>query len=224
LIYWTLFGSNLGALARVYGTDKGVHAYAQHYKTHFGSLRRQELNILEIGIGGFKDELGGGSLRMWRTYFRRANVFGIDIYDKSANDERRIKTFKGSQTDDTFLETVRQTIGRVDIVIDDGSHRNEDVLHTFKFLFPRMSENGIYVIEDTQTSYWPSAGGSSDDLNRSDTTMGFLKRLTDGLNHCEYQIEAYRRSYFDGHIVAMHFYHNIVFIQKGLNDGGASLR
>jgi len=223
LIYRLLFGSNLKALASIYGTDKwGAHWYAQHYETHFASLRRKSLNILEIGIGGAKDELGGDSLRMWRTYFPKGNVFGIDIYDKSANDESRIKTLRGSQVDNSFLESVIERIGKIDIVIDDGSHKNEHVLHTFKFLFPRMSENGIYVIEDTQTSYWPSYGGSSDDLNRSDTTMGFLKHLTDGLNYCEYRIKDYKPSYFDKHIVAMHFYQNIVFIQKGLNSEGSN--
>jgi len=214
-----LFGSNIKALAFIYGTDKwGSHWYAQHYETHFALLRRKKLNVLEIGVGGSKDELGGASLRMWRTYFPKSNLFGIDIYDKSANNERRIKTLSGSQVDDGFLERVVENIGKIDIIIDDGSHRNDHVLHTFKFLFPKMSENGIYVIEDTLTSYWPHYGGSSEDLNRLDTTMGFLKQLTDGLNYCEYRIKDYKPSYFDKNIVAIHFYHNIVFIQKGLNN------
>ncbi|MDQ2694540.1 MAG: class I SAM-dependent methyltransferase, partial [Pseudomonadota bacterium] len=93
-------------------------------------------------------------------------------------------------------------------------------LHTFKFLFPRINETGFYVIEDTQNSYWRSSGGSSDDLNSPDTSMGFLKQLVDGLNHVEYEKQDYVPNYFDLHIVAMHFYHNIVFIQKGLNNEG----
>jgi cephalosporin hydroxylase len=133
-------------------------------------------------------------------------------------DERRIKTFKGSQVDDDFLDSVIKEIGQIDIVIDDGSHINEHVIHTFKFLFPRINCKW-YVIEDVQTSYWPGDyGGMSKDLNNPDTIMGFFKHLLDGLNHVEYKIEGYQPTYFDRHIIAMHLYHNMIFIQKGSND------
>jgi|ERR1044071_3181138 demethylmacrocin O-methyltransferase len=219
-LYRIFIGSNLKALATIYGTDKwGTHWYAQHYETHFAPLRRKRLNILEIGIGGYDDpQAGGNSLRAWRTYFPKSRIYGIDIHDKSLHDERRIKTFRGSQVDEDFLAEVLKTIGRVDIVIDDGSHENEHVLCTFKYLFPRLSENGIYVIEDTQTSYWQSFGGSSDDLHRPDTTMGFLKALVDGLNYAQFEKEAYEPNYYDKHLTAIHFYHNIVFLQKGTNN------
>ena len=220
LVYRMFMGSNLRDLATVYGTDKWCqHWYAQHYETHFALLRRKQLNVLEIGIGGYKHpDLGGGSLRMWRTYFPNSRIYGIDIHDKSLHDERRIKTFRGSQTDEHFLEKVLKTIKRVDIIIDDGSHLNEHVLFTFKFLFPRLSEKGIYVIEDTQTSYWHKYGGSSESLNRLDTTIGFLKSLIDGLNYIEFEKDKYEPSYYDRHIFAMYFYHNIVFVQKGVNN------
>lgn len=225
-VYRTFIGSNLKALATVYGTDKWCgHWYAQHYETHFAPLRRKQLNILEIGIGGFKDpESGGRSLRMWRTYFPKSRIFGIDIHDKSLHNERRIKTFRGSQADESFLEEVLKEIQRVDIIIDDGSHQNEHVLATFKFLFPRLNEAGIYVIEDTQTSYWRQYSGSSDNLNSPDTTMGFLKSLIDGINYAEFEKEKYEPGYYDRHIVAMHFYHNMVFIQKGINNEGSNIR
>ncbi|MDJ0691820.1 MAG: hypothetical protein QNJ41_25375 [Xenococcaceae cyanobacterium MO_188.B32] len=224
-IYQILFGSNLKVLSLIYNSDKwGTHWYAKHYETHLAHLRKKKLNILEIGIGGYKDpQDGGGSLRMWRTYFPKSRIFGIDIEDKSCHDERRIKTFKCSQVDDDALEKVLEEIGQIDIVIDDGSHINEHIIHTFKFLFPKLSENGIYVIEDLQTSYWQSFGGSSDNLNRSDTAMGFLKQLTDGLNYAEYRLKNYEPTYFDKNIVAIHFYHNIVFIQKGLNNEDSNI-
>jgi hypothetical protein len=38
------------------------------------------------------------------------------------------------------------------------------------------------------------------------------------MNHIEYARPDYMPSYFDQHIVAMHFYHNLVFIYKGHND------
>ena len=220
IVHRLFFGRNLKALALLCGTDKwGGHQYAQHYANMFSPLRKKRLNILEIGIGGYDDPmLGGGSLRMWRTYFPKSRIYGIDIHDKSMHDERRIKTLKGSQVDEDFLTKVIETIGHIDIIIDDGSHLNEHVIKTFSFLFPKLQENGIYVVEDTQTSYWNEYGGTSEDLSRQDTSMGFLKQLVDGINYTEYKKENYEPSYYDKHIVGMHFFHNIVFIEKGQNS------
>jgi demethylmacrocin O-methyltransferase len=224
LVYRLLFGRSLRSLAVAYGSDKwGDHWYAQHYETHFRALRRRRLSILEIGIGGDTGpESGGGSLRMWRTYFPKSRIYGIDIHDKRPHDERRIKTFIGSQVDEAFLEQVLSAMGTPDIIIDDGSHRNEHIVQSLLFLFPRLAPNGIYAIEDVQTSYWAEMGGSSEDLDRRDTAMGFLKSLTDGLNHAEFDRDGYVPTEFDKHIVAMHFYHSLVFIQKGVNDEGSS--
>lgn len=225
IVFRLIFGTNLKALAAIYGSDKwGSHWYAQHYERHLSSLRRKKLKILEIGIGGYEDpQAGGESLRMWRTYFPYSQIFGIDICDKHVHDEPRIKTFQGSQVDEEFLAEVVRKIGAIDLVIDDGSHLNEHVLRTFRFLFPRMSTNGLYVIEDTQTSYWPNSGGASLDFNRSDTTVGFLKSLVDGVNYAEFDRPNYSPTYYDRHITAIHFYHNVVFIQKGLNNEGSNL-
>jgi hypothetical protein len=225
-VYRALIGSNLKALATVYHSDKwGAHWYSQHYETHFARLRRKRVNVLEIGIGGYEDpESGGGSLRMWRTYFPRGRIFGLDIFEKSCHQERRIKIFQGSQVDEAFLDDVVKSIGRIDIIIDDGSHLNEHVIRTFELLFPRMGENGFYVIEDTQTSYWHAYGGSSDDQNRAGNSIEFFKRLIDGLHYREYELENYHPSYYDRHIVSIHFYHNIIFIQKGLNDEESNIR
>jgi hypothetical protein len=222
LAYKIFFASNLKYLSVVYNTDKwGTHWYAQHYEKLFSPFRERKIKVLEIGIGGYDDpEDGGGSLRMWRTYFPKAQIYGIDIYDKTPHNEPRIKTFKGSQIDKDFLNQVLNEIGDIDIIIDDGSHENTHVLQTFHFLFPRLSANGIYVIEDTQTSYWSSFGGSSNftSFDGLDTTMRFLKKLVDGLNYAEFEIEDYVPSYCDMHIVAIHFFHNIVFIEKGINN------
>lgn len=229
LYYQTLFSSDLRKLALRFGTDKeGEHYYTQHYQRHFAPLRRRKLKVLEIGIGGYSyPEAGGQSLRMWKAFFPNSDIYGIDIHDKSYHDENRIKTFRGSQVDEGFLKSVLRQIGTPDIIIDDGSHLNEHVITTFKILFPALSSNGIYVVEDLQTSYWERVidtdWGGSKDLNASFTSMNFLKGLVDGLNHHEFTTSDYEPSYFDHHIVGMHFYHNLAFIQKGLNEEGSNI-
>jgi hypothetical protein len=188
------------------------------YERHFAPVRRRPLKILELGIGGYDTPAaGGGSLRMWETYFPRAEVVGVDIFDKTPHDGGRVRTFRGSQADEAFMREVVEKMGGIDIVIDDGSHMNEHVIASFKILFPLLDAAGIYVIEDTQSSYWESFGGSSTDLQRTDTSMGFVKDLLDGLNHEELREPRRAPGPFDKSIVSIHCYHNIVFLEKGRN-------
>lgn len=212
----------LDRLSIKHDTDKfNSHWYTRHYHHHFRHLRDRKISLLEIGVGGYGDATSGGnSLRMWKEYFRRASVYGIDIVEKIGLEEERIRLFAGSQTDMNFLDRVIAQTGPLDIVIDDGSHVNRDVILTFERLFPALKKNGIYVIEDTQTSYWSCLGfgGDSSDLSNPDTMMNFFKSLTDCLNHQEFVLPSYSPSYLDKHIVSIHFYHNIIFIQKGMND------
>ncbi len=216
LTHW----NNLDEIGRIYETDKIIgHYYTQHYDSHFKKMRYKKINLLEIGVGGYKNpKSGGDSLRMWKTYFPFAQIFGIDIYDKKPLEEKRIKIFQGSQIDFKFLDDVCKSAKSFDIIIDDGSHINEHVIETFKILFPKLNNGGIYVIEDTQTSYWKEFGGTSKDLKNEKTMMNFFKHLTDGLNHQEFQIANYEPGYFDKKIISIHFYHNLIFIYKGDNN------
>lgn len=212
-------GLNLSRLGKIYRSDKiGGHSYTVHYELHLKKFKYRRINLLEIGVGGYSDpNLGGNSLRMWKKYFPFGKIFSLDIYDKSSLQENRIKIFCGSQVDDNDLNRIVKEMGSIDIIIDDGSHINEHVIKTFNLLFPKLNDGGIYVIEDTQTSYWKEFGGDSDNLNNPKTIMNFFKNLTDSLNYKEFVKEDYEPTYFDKKIVSMHFYHNLIFIYKGNN-------
>lgn len=220
--YWLAanwYSHDLDKLAWVFDTDKWkVHRYTPRYATYFWPLRFKKLKIVEIGVGGYTDpRTGGNSLRMWKAYFPNSQIYGIDVYDKRALEEERIAIFQGDQTDAEFLKGVVKKIGVPDIIIDDGSHINAHVIRTFEVMFPLMSERGIYVVEDTQTSYWPQYGGDSTDLNAPSTSMGYFKSLINGLNHHELIHREGAPSYFDRHIVSIHFYRNLLFVFKGDN-------
>ena len=220
--YGIAYRNDLVKLGRAFGSDKATfHSYATHYQTHFRALKNQPLKILEIGIGGYENPMAGGeSLPMWKSYFPRARVFGIDIHDKSFHDEARVRTFVGSQIDKIFLRKVLEQVGVLDIIIDDGSHVNRHVIDTFSVLFPLLRQGGVYAIEDLQTSYWDNAvggWGGSRDLQAPHTSMNFLKRLVDGLNHQEFLDPLYEPTYFDQNITSVHFYHNLAIVYKGKN-------
>ena len=214
---------SLNELAVRYKTDKwGLHRYTQHYDRHLRHLRDKPVNVLEIGIGGYaREKAGGASLRMWHEYFRTATIVGLDIEDKSFVDQPGIRTYQGSQVDHDVLQRILDDTGEVQVIIDDGSHRPEHIRETFAYLFPRLAPNGIYAIEDTQTSYWPTWGGS-EQLGAPDTTMALVKDLIDGLNHEEFLDPTYRPTYVDLHVVSVHAYHNLVIIEKGNNVEGTN--
>ena len=208
-------------LATIYMTDKwNSHWYAQHYEDLLKGFRQKKINILEIGVGGYDDPMqGGNSLRMWHDYFPNGRIYGVDIFDKTPHNQRRIKTFCGSQTDPDFLDALVREIGTIDIVVDDGSHIGEHILFTFRHLFPHLSDQGFYVVEDTLTSYLEAFGGNVVDRNDLNTAMGYFKSLIDGINWEELGRE-YTPTYFNLNIKSISFYHNLIIIRKGANNEG----
>ena len=156
---------NFKKICYLYNTDKARTAFslAKNYDRYFSEVKNKNLKILEIGIGGHsKPHLGGSSLRALKRYFRNSRVYGIDLVDKKFHGRERITILQGSQFDINFLKSIEKEHGPFDIIIDDGSHYVEHQLFTFNTLFKNLSNNGIYIIEDVQTSYRKFFGGSTD--------------------------------------------------------------
>lgn len=216
----------LSELATEFGTDKfgEIHRYTPHYERQLGSLRDEEFVLLEIGIGGYnREQDGGASLRMWKSFFPKATIVGLDIEEKEFVREPRIIPYQGSQDDPDVFARIFAEVGVPLVVIDDGSHRVQHVLDSFRIVFPQLPDGAIYAIEDIQTSYWPDWGGS-EDLSSTETSMALVKRLLDGLNHEEFLSPAYEPTYTDRNVVALHAYHNLVLIEKGENAEGSLKR
>jgi Methyltransferase domain len=209
---------SLREIALETGTDKeGVHAYADAYERHLGHLRARPFTLLEIGVGGYADpNRGGASLRMWAAFFPAARIIGLDVEDKSRLAGDRITILRGDQGDRDFLERMALEHGPFDVVVDDGSHQSRHVVTSFEALFPHLADDGIYAIEDLQTSYWETFGGSSRP-DRRGTSMSMLLGLADGVNYAELDIPRYEPTYTDRWVRSVTFYHNLAFVQKGPN-------
>ncbi|KAA2262584.1 class I SAM-dependent methyltransferase [Solihabitans fulvus] len=216
---------DLGRLAAYYGTDKWgpLHQYTRRYEQHLSPWRDRRVTILEIGVGGYDDPQDGGeSLRMWKHYFPRAIVCGVDIVDKRALAEPRMPIFQADQSDRDSLLAVIDEIGRPDVIIDDGSHISAHVIASFEALFPYLRHDGLYFVEDLQTALWPFIfGGNEDDLTSQDHTFGFLKQLVDGLHYEEFMGDSRAAAPTDREVTALHVYHNLAVIEKGTNAEGS---
>jgi len=146
--------------------------YGDIYDKHFAPFRDQPINILEIGV------LRGGSMRMWEKYFPNANIFGIDIDNECLQYQSdRTKIFIGDQSDVSFLRNVKAKIPRVDILIDDGSHRAKDQKATFEEMYYHVRKPGIYLIEDIEFNYM-----SDKDKKSPDNFVKYMKNKIDEMN------------------------------------------
>lgn len=163
----------LSQLAYKYGSDKCPqisHFYTDFYYKTFEGKRNSIRKLLEIGVG-YKEVMkgspphykNGASLFMWRDFFPKAKMYGIDINKDIIFKDGRIQTFYCDQSDPVQLTRLIDKIGSdLDIVIDDGSHNPKDIVISCLTFMPLLKKDVIYIIEDTN-------------IDNATTVMGALK-------------------------------------------------
>lgn len=160
------------------GTDKASdgHGYLERYERFFAPIREKEISILEIGVQY------GPSMAMWEEYFPNAHIFGIDVDRECLKfATERVAIDIVSQADKDALDNYGKKVGPWNIIIDDGSHWQNDQQCSFGVLFPwYLKSGGFYAIEDLQCSYEEHCGGG---FGNPGTTVEFLKRQIDELHH-----------------------------------------
>ena len=136
------------------------------------------VKILEIGLGcdyargnAGKGHTFANSARLWRKLAPRAELYEAEFdgkcvaHHQSLWDQLNIQTLVGDQGNNTVLDSWnKRTGGKYSIVIDDGSHRNADILTAFNRLWPEVRPGGLYFIEDLQVgrhAAWDNTGGEA---------------------------------------------------------------
>ncbi|KAF7633592.1 hypothetical protein Mgra_00007001 [Meloidogyne graminicola] len=168
-------------MALTSGTDKSRngHNYTGIYYRYFAQIRHRKLKFMEIGV------FTGASVKTWESYFPNAELHFIDVTDQ-------YMFLSQTETDKQKLQEFASNIsGQFDIIIDDGGHKNNEIITSFEVLFPFLNENGgVYVIEDLHTAYWNGFGGTGimgngsfiDTRPLSGSSINFLKDLVDEVN------------------------------------------
>lgn len=122
--------------------DKGTaHSYLEVYENIFNS-RRENISLLEIGVSR------GYSLMLWKDFFINSKIIGLDI--NISNLIFKPNGFEVYEVDATKEFNLNEILKdqKFDFIIDDGSHLLDHQISSFNILFPRLKNNGIYLIED----------------------------------------------------------------------------
>lgn len=213
----------LDEIAIKHGCDKSSlkHDYCRIYEQYFeqfGPYYTDENHtcLLEIGYGGYDDpDKGGESARMWvdPDAFPFWKVTVTDIYPK--NNVPDGVNFLLTDVTVPFPWPDKDDLpSGFDIIIDDGSHLNADIIAAFKNLWPVLNPGGFYCVEDCHSSYSDFYPDSHPRPGTRGTAMGFFTELAHSVN-IDFILPAFAESiglYRD--VEFIHFYKDLIIIKK----------
>lgn len=114
--------------------------------------------------------------------FLSFSYYGFDVNPKTKKFERDGVTITiGDQGKRSFWNEVKKTLPPLDIFIDDGGHTMTQQIVTFEEMFPHVKDGGVFLCEDTHTSYWLGQFGYGA-YKKKGTWMEFVKDLLDSVN------------------------------------------
>lgn len=189
-------------LLQKYGSDKhSRHRYCDLYERYLPP-RDRAFRLVEAGVQN------GCSLRAWEDYFPNADVVGIDIDPACAGLQfRRARVLLGDSGSGIWGgEALGSKELPIDVVIDDGGHKGDAIIHMHRHFWPRLASGGLYVIEDLETAYYPWFGGG--EVGTEGTSVALLKGLLDQVQSPYSNRPAPERP------ASVHVYPNIAFLVK----------
>lgn len=169
--------NDLYKIGSKFGTDKihsggPINSYLNVMNFYFSSKRYDSINILEIGVRE------SPSVLTWQEFFPNAKIYGLDIDDCTKHNNDRIKVIVGDQTNISDLERISNNVDFFDIIIDDGSHINKDIIFSFNYLFNKLRPGGIYIIEDLSNSYPAfTCGQNKITVNKREDIQSFFNEI-----------------------------------------------
>jgi len=178
--------------------------YFQTYEEMFNSYVGKKVTFVEVGV------LQGGSLFMWREYFgKNARIIGIDLHPNAKELEKHgFEIYIGSQSNKKFWKDFYSKVGKIDILLDDGGHVNDQQIITLGETINNINDNGIIVTEDVHTSYFKKFGNPS-----KHSFINYSKYLVDVVNSRYPEIKNKKNDDFSKKIYSVVFYESIVAIK-----------
>ena len=197
------------------------HHYFDVYQRHLERFRGTACHLLEFGV------MDGGSLILWSEFLGPdAHITGVDIDPRTMQFDRirpNIRILVGDQADQAVLDMIVAGHAPFDIVIDDGGHTARQQINTFNGVYASVANRGVYICEDTHTSYWPKF----QDAGPATTMIEHAKKLVDDMHAIYRQAEPLRfstpmadragdilASRFAATTFGIHFYDSMIVFEK----------
>ena len=119
------------------------HGYSKYYS----QLNKKNIkNIIEIG------SFEGASGLVFLSYFQKAKVYCLDITFKLnkliSKNSYKIKVDQLNKDDLEKFVYQYKLKNKIDLISDDGAHKNQHIINSFEALFPNLKKGGYYFIED----------------------------------------------------------------------------
>lgn len=137
-----------------HGSDKslGWHNYTIVYDALFKDIKDTAMYVFEMGIGVINS---GASLRGWKEYFTKAQIYGADILEETLFEEDRIDTFHCDQLNTISIQNMWNYFDKkvkFDVIIEDGLHTYDANIHFLENSIHKVKDGGWYIIEDVQVA------------------------------------------------------------------------
>ena len=176
-------------------------SYFQVYEKIFSEYRNKKIKFVEIGVAN------GGSLLMWQKYFgKKAKIIGIDLNPKAKKLEKNgFKIYIGNQSDKNFWDNFYKNEGKVDIILDDGGHKNLQQISTVHYSLPFIRDGGKIIVEDTGTSYIKKEFNNPSKYS----FMNYAKNIIDNI-HRRSPLLKKKLSFYSKKIFLVEFFESIV--------------
>lgn len=200
-------------------SDKWEH-YLPIYQEYLNKHRKENMVFVEVGVQK------GGSLEMWAqelcsksTISKAKKIIGIDIDPECAkldysNYEGKVEVVIGDQSSSDFWDDFLEKNPVIDFFIDDGGHFMDQQILTFEKVFPHISTGGIYICEDTHTSYMSYNGGG---LGNPNSFIEYSKLYIDILHKKWWEsnhLELNRLKNIANGLSSIHFYDSMIVFEK----------
>ena len=163
----------------------------------------KKITFVEVGIAS------GGSLFMWKKFFKEnARIIGIDFNPSAKKWEKYgFEIYIGNQSSSNFWKKFYEKVGKIDVLIDDGGHTNEQQLCTFLNSYKNINNDGLMLFEDTHASYMSEFGNPSKysfiNFCKNILDMQNQKSISKKINY-NYLNKIHKIDFFQS-IVAFHF-------------------
>ena len=203
-------------MKNLYSHFKKAPRYTIKWKNYFPiyekllkKFQNKRITLVEIGLGD------GGSLHMWKSFLgKKSRIIGIELNPNAKKLEKDgFEIFIGDQARSDFWKNFYKKVGKVDVIIDDGGHRNVQQITTLVESVKYINKGGLIAIEDTHSNFMKKKGyGNPSKYSLINFSMSVIENI-----HRRNPMLNKKMNFFSKYIYSIEFFDSIVVFNINKN-------